>query len=557
MTTQTAQPGVELQTLSSATLVSTLAGNGYYTDTETADKIRMALTTQKGVCGARLVGPQGSGKTVLTRLIAKITNKKYFYLQATRGMTEAELFYGIMPDDTTKSGFSRFDGTILQAVRASLEGPIVLCLDEWDKTRPTSDGFLLDFLQEGRISHPAVKLQARLENLTVFICTNLDRELSEPLQRRLPVVDLGHPTIEVMHRILSQTVPDSLFIQQAVKIYAQTIEAGLAKPATAQELIQLLHALQQKTTPNVSDLDQMLDVFILKTESDRVRFRTWFKSNSAKTLQQMADEANKGKAPTDKYMGEEPGGVVFTPPVRQSNANDRLSEPLRPRQMRTWEYNRAEKTSAANAQAVITHPNIEVAMAQLPKFIRNPESWAIVDRTVATFEKFEGVDGIMRLTGLSVRENTMVTVALSIPHPIRGRTFTLAKIANAAEEISHYSRNEIHGYRAMDAIKHKVWFRATPGCLELIIETSQVKLELRPILDVFLTPKFMRWYLGEQVDDNPLFSAHSYGIGKPSFHGLFEIDTSKASVAITAEIKEKTRQWNFRIRQSMEYRETT
>lgn len=557
-------------------LIEELQERGYYTDFNTANKLHMALTTHKGVCGARLVGPQGSGKTVLTKLIADIMGRKYFYLQATRGMTEAELFFGIMPDDTTQSGFARFDGTILQAVKATHEGPVVLCLDEWDKTRPTSDGFLLDFLQEGRISHPAVKTAAVTDNLMVFICTNLDRELSEPLQRRLPVIDLGHPSIEVMFMLLSKTMPQSPYIQHAVKIYAQTISAGLAKPATAQELIQLLGALGQYENATVADLDTMLDVFILKTESDRVRFRAWCKNNSSTTLTKLAEDARAKSAATKKEpvtgVNNEPN---FVPVVITTPENDHFPK-LEKRVMREWHTEPPRRqTSALGASAEFFHPNVNTAMSMLPGFLKNPEAWAVVDGHIATFERLVGINGIRRIAGLMLPLDTSAIAFLEIPHPIPGREFNLMKIASTVREVelgrcavvqaqiasqqikkapaspnklTHFSATEVHGHVFIEEHKTKVWFRATPSLFEIGFSTINDRIMVVPILKMFLTEPFMMWMLGEQkANDSTVYSAHSYGTGRPVYHGLYAHNTTTTSSEVIDEIRKNNRLLNQRI----------
>ena len=74
---------------------------------------------------------------------------------------------------------------MIQAVRATrtarfAQRPVILVLDEWDKTRPSADSFLLDFLQTGRVNFSGRVYTADLARLMVFLTFNVERELSEP-----------------------------------------------------------------------------------------------------------------------------------------------------------------------------------------------------------------------------------------------------------------------------------------------------------------------------------------------------------------------------------------
>jgi len=161
----------------------------------------------------------------------------------------------------------------LEAARLSHKGRVVLLLDEWDKTRPSADAFLLDFLQEGRIRW-GVKEKARLENLVVFLTSNGERELSEPLLRRLPVIGMKPHSPTEIARMLEETHPGHPFMGPAVRLY----EAGLLawergwspRPVTIQELRQLLDAV---TLDPSADWGALIDVFIAKTPREREGLR--------------------------------------------------------------------------------------------------------------------------------------------------------------------------------------------------------------------------------------------------------------------------------------------
>lgn len=147
-----------------------------------------------GVKAFLLCGPAGVGKTMTTKTIAEMWGAKYVFIQCTPNMSENELLYSIIPTEETKSGVKIVEGKIVEATKNSLNNKTVLVLDEWDKTRPSADAFLLDFLQNCRISWrlDGSVIEGNTANLVVFLTSNGERELSEPLLRRLIVIEYKH-----------------------------------------------------------------------------------------------------------------------------------------------------------------------------------------------------------------------------------------------------------------------------------------------------------------------------------------------------------------------------
>lgn len=514
-----------------------LERHDYFTDLETAFQIRASLSVRNGIRGALLEGPAGSGKTLLTKVIADLLGYEYVYMQVTRGMTESELFFGIMPEDSTQSGFKRYDGRILETAKLSLERPVVLTLDEWDKGRATADGYILDFLQTGRISRPPVICEANIQNLIVFLCSNKERELSEPLQRRQPILRLGQPKVAVMHRILNHAMPHSGYIDHATKLYSQTVDAGLTKAATAQELIQLLQAIDEiPDEPSVEAFDALTDVFVLKNDSDRARFRNWVNDNGDQSLQQLANKIDKpdvvtGDANSDTNTATATKKHVYDPEVESyepvvAEERDDGETKLKPRHMREWKYATPERSSAKRAWSMVEHSDIDVAKAHLPTLLRNPDSWSVVDYSVCTYEALEGIEGVLRIANLKVDQNATVTVSHLMHHPLarNGRKFSLNYIANKARKIQSYSSSCVIGHTELDlgGTLHLVWFKATPNTIETVIKVSNTdSIAISQVLKHLLGEHFMAWIMGDQNTNNLWVSQHSHGIGDQIEHGLY------------------------------------
>jgi len=99
-----------------------------------------------------LRGPAGVGKTELTRLVSEWLGARYVFYQCTLNSSEDDLLYRYVPDENTKSGIKVLPSVLPQALVKSRRHKVVLVLDEFDKTRPSTDALLLDFLQNVRIS---------------------------------------------------------------------------------------------------------------------------------------------------------------------------------------------------------------------------------------------------------------------------------------------------------------------------------------------------------------------------------------------------------------------
>lgn len=246
---------------------SLLEQKGYFVEKALARRVLAALHTRP-VAGAFLFGMAGSGKTYLPEVLSKVWHltpgKQYFFYQCFPGTREEDLLVKILPSEETISGVRLHEGVVLQAAKATHEHErVMLVLDEWDKTRPSADSFMLDFLQYGRIQFNGISVEADLSRLIVFITSNDEREISEPLLRRLPKIDFSplHPSL--VEKALSLTHPEHSYLPAVLQLYRFCLRAGLPKPATVQELRQLLDAIEVLGAE--ADWDELVYQFVTKT----------------------------------------------------------------------------------------------------------------------------------------------------------------------------------------------------------------------------------------------------------------------------------------------------
>jgi len=531
-----------------------LAQHNYFLDAGQAEMLRLVLSSpyfgsgqEPRVRAVRLTGPAGSGKTFLGEVTAKVmtdaTQQKHipYYFQATRNMAEDEMFFGIIPGEAGEN-FQRYEGILLDATRKSLEQPVVLVLDEWDKARPQADAMLLDFLQSGRISHPACRVEGKSDNLIVFVCTNDERELSEPLQRRCAAIELGHPPVEIMEKILRKECPRSGYVEHALKVYAQTIKAHLSKPATAQELVQMIQALESSENVTEMSFNSILNTFILKTPPDRKLFSDWCAQNNGLSLEAMAKEINSKSGMVTTYKPFNPQTENYRAvSLAEITDTSHIVTPLR-----VWENGFPEKNDARKGHAMFEAAKLARAVSHIPAITREPEKWAVVNNAAISFDPLKNLDGYATILNLAIAPGTTGTVVFTMDYPLGAPAgFSIYAVAKKADELYVFDPGCARGMLTLvDSKKHKflVWFEVRRERLEIIITTDGTHVELSTVARHLLGEEYMAWWLGEQSDDaNYWFTSRSYGDGEARLHGLFRVNMTKLDAATLTELKKRNR----------------
>ncbi len=162
-----------------------------------------------------LKGKAGVGKTALAEYISKKFDFNFLYILCHEWVVAEDFFYSINIPTIAKKfagvdgGDFYLKGILAEAIKLSKSQKVLILVDELDKASTRIDALLLDFLQNCRVRNPEGKLIYGDEsNIVTFITSNEERELIDPLQRRLAKVELTHLPLQVEASLLSSPASD-------------------------------------------------------------------------------------------------------------------------------------------------------------------------------------------------------------------------------------------------------------------------------------------------------------------------------------------------------------
>ncbi len=205
-------------------------------------------------------GPAGVGKTELAKALSRATGRKLIRLQCYEGLDEAKALYEwnyrrqlLKIQASTEADGDAFDDIftedflltrpLLEAI-ASTE-PVVLLIDEIDKTDQEFEAMLLEVLSDFQISIPELGVIEARSHPIVVLTSNNSRELTEALKRRCLYLWLDYPEVEREMAIVRLHAPelDEKLARRLVEVIHMIRQLDLKKPPSIAESIDWARAL--------------------------------------------------------------------------------------------------------------------------------------------------------------------------------------------------------------------------------------------------------------------------------------------------------------------------
>jgi MoxR-like ATPase len=240
-------------------VASGLRGVGYLPGESTALVSFLATKLGKPVL---VEGPAGVGKTELAKALARYLQRTLIRLQCYEGLDEAKALYEWNYRKQLLRIQSESEGTGWEGVQEDIFGeefllqrplmtaivspePVVLLIDEIDKTDQEFEAMLLELLSDFQISIPELgRIEARTQPV-VLLTSNNTRELTEALKRRCLYLWLDYPNLEHELEIVRLHSPDldEQIARKLVEIIHQVRDLDLKKPPSIAESIDWARAL--------------------------------------------------------------------------------------------------------------------------------------------------------------------------------------------------------------------------------------------------------------------------------------------------------------------------
>lgn len=280
-----------------------LAGQKYIASDEISTVLYLATQLGKPILAE---GPAGVGKTELGKAWAGATGRHLIRLQCYEGLDESKALYEweyakqmlytqllrdklqdvlagaqtlrqaadrlAQEDDVFFSDQFLLPRPLLQAIIA--DEPVVLLIDEVDRSDVEFEAFLLEVLSDFQVSIPELGTKVANHQPLVVLTSNNTRELSEALKRRCLYLFMDYPSLEEELNIVRLKVPDlsQQLADQVVKLVHQLRQLDLKKSPSVSETLDWARAL---VALNAKHLDQKTVeetmTVLLKHEADIAR----------------------------------------------------------------------------------------------------------------------------------------------------------------------------------------------------------------------------------------------------------------------------------------------
>lgn len=209
---------------------------------QTIDDLYRALQEQKYICDRRLAttiflalgmekpllleGEPGVGKTEVAKVLAQALGRRLIRLQCYEGLDVSTAMYEwnftkqILSIKMAEARHSLenlkniFDEEyliqrpLLEAIRSETQGrPVVLLIDELDRSDEEFEAFLLEVLSDYQITVPEIGTLTARSKPVVVITSNRTRELHDAIKRRCLYHWIPYPSLEKEYAVITAKIP--------------------------------------------------------------------------------------------------------------------------------------------------------------------------------------------------------------------------------------------------------------------------------------------------------------------------------------------------------------
>jgi MoxR-like ATPase len=277
-----------------ASPAETLAGlesAGYFTDIKVATAVFLAGSVHRPIL---LEGPAGAGKTELAQSVARACVVPLLRLQCYQGIDEEkaighydrslqELYVLLMSKSTEMPDWAHIKseitsrayfmaGPLLEAIEQ--DERCVLLIDEIDKVDYAFEAMLLELLSVWTLSIPWMGTVRATSIPLVFLTSNQERRLGDPLRRRCFYLIVEHPNAEREAAIVARRTPHvGAATHRFIAGLAKSLRAyTLEKPPSISEMNDVAMAMELLGIDRILPAQKEIMLpLIAKTEGDRKR----------------------------------------------------------------------------------------------------------------------------------------------------------------------------------------------------------------------------------------------------------------------------------------------
>lgn len=260
-------------------LAKGLVEEGYLIDQEAATTLFLALALEKPCL---IEGPAGVGKTQLALALARTEKRRLIRLQCYEGLDLSKALYDwnyakqllrlqiAKTENWDEIKFDLFSEEFL-LTRPLLEAilspePVLLLIDELDKSDEEFESFLLELLAEQQVSIPELGTLTSKTKPIVILTSNNSRDFSDALRRRCIHIYLSYPSLEREISILHAQAPELAegLISDVCEFVSKVRKLPLQKLPSVSETIDFARALNalKKVELNYGDLMGTLSVLL-------------------------------------------------------------------------------------------------------------------------------------------------------------------------------------------------------------------------------------------------------------------------------------------------------